>query len=59
MKNFQIGQEVEVPSGRIGTLKGTDGSEALIWFDQEGEDVGYFSIPTLNYPSKPVLVVKG
>lgn len=59
MKNFQIGQEVVVPNGRMGTLKSISGKEAIVWFDNEGSDTGVFSLPTLNYPSKPVLVVKG
>lgn len=59
MKNFSVGQTVVVPNGRVGQLKGLNGNEALIWFDDEGNDSGFFSLATLNYPSKPVLVVKG
>ena len=59
MKNFLVGQRVVVPNGRIGTLKSVSGNEAIVWFDDEGNDSGYFSLPSLNYPSKPVLVVKG
>ena len=52
MKNFQIGQQVKVPSGRVGTIKSLRrNNEALIWFDLNGMDTGYFSVPTLSYVS--------
>lgn len=59
MKNVSIGQTVVVPNGRTGIIKNINAGEAIVWFDDEGNDSGYFSIPSLNYPSKPVLVVKG
>lgn len=55
MKTFQVGQRVRVPNGRVGTIKSlTKINEALVWFDEDGMDTGYFSVPTLTFVLEPV-----
>ena len=51
MKIFQINQRVTVPGGRVGTIKSLSGLQATVWFDDEGTDIGYYSVPTLTAAS--------
>lgn len=50
MKQFYVNQQVIVSgaNSRQGTIKAISGHTATIWFDADGEDVGYYSIATLN-----------
>lgn len=60
MKQFKRGQEVVVPNGRKGKIQSVSGTEAIVWFDEDGNDTGVFSIPTLQYPvTKLALVNRG
>lgn len=52
MKNFTPGQLIVVPSGRTGKIKVVSGNQATVWFDEDGLDVGYFSLATLTYPKR-------
>lgn len=50
MKNFKIGQTVITPPhNREGILKRVDGLHAIVWFDKDGNDVGYYSLSTLIF----------
>lgn len=59
MKQFKIGQVVVAPNDKTGKIKQIDGSTATVWFDETGNDVGIYSIPSLKYPPTTVKIVKG